>query len=151
MSTDRSAYMRNWHLENPRDRTEYHRKYRASVKKEVLSYYGINGVAQCCWTRCNVSDIDMLSLDHIRNDGNKDRERTGIVGGYFLYLKLRKEGYPKGFQTLCCNHQLKKALVWLRKKSKSNVKSTSCRRRTTTEANPIRPASHRSVVSRIIY
>ena len=133
--SQRSEYQKIWRSENPRDRREYFEGYRKAVKTTVLSHYGKAGIPACCWTGCNVIDLDMLSLDHVENNGNSERERTGILGGYPLYLKLKKEGFPEGFQTLCFNHQMKKAILVLReRKGQSYVKSASGGRWTTAKA-----------------
>jgi hypothetical protein len=50
----------------------------------------------------------MLSLDHVNNDGSKDRKRGT---GNNLYLSVEREKYPDGFQTLCHNHQWKKEIM----------------------------------------
>jgi hypothetical protein len=84
---------------------------RAQIKIEVLSHYGPDGKLQCCWPGCEVADIDMLSLDHVRNDGAKDRNTHRGAGGVVLYQRLLRAGFPDGFQTLCHNHQWKKELM----------------------------------------
>jgi hypothetical protein len=81
----------------------------ARTKHAVLSHYGLNGQPQCCWPDCTITDSDMLSLDHIANDGALDRARG--VGGIKLYRELVAMNYPEGFQTLCHNHQWKKELM----------------------------------------
>jgi hypothetical protein len=92
---------------------------RIEQKIEVLSHYGKNGQLQCCWEDCLVIDTDMLSLDHIDNSGNTDRKRKGsYTGGISFYKKLKRQGYPEGFQTLCHNHQWKKEI--LRRRSDIN-------------------------------
>jgi hypothetical protein len=48
----------------------------------------------------------MLSLDHINHDGATERKNVGM--GYNTYLRVIKQGFPAGFQTLCMNHQFKK-------------------------------------------
>lgn len=98
----RAANTALWRVLNP-GKTEAHNAQR---KTEVLTRYGKNGTLLCCWEGCEVCDPDMLSIDHINNDGSKDRNtrRTGNS----LYLSLEKDGYPEGFQTLCHNHQWKK-------------------------------------------
>lgn len=110
----RTAYHKKWRSENKELLSAYSYQYRLDLKLAILSHYGVAGKCQCCWPDCAVTDIDMLSLDHVDNDGNVKRKESGILGGYPLYVKLRKDGYPEGFQTLCLNHQMKKAIVLLR-------------------------------------
>lgn len=78
-------------------------------KVEVLTRYGRAGRCQCSWDGCDVVDPDMLSLDHINNDGAKEK-REGR-SGTGLYLRVVRENFPKGFQTLCHNHQWKKEIL----------------------------------------
>jgi hypothetical protein len=85
------------------------RKETFALKNEVLTYYGPNHVLQC--TFCDVIDIDMLTLDHVNNDGCADRRGKPYFAGIQFYRKLRQEGFPPGYQTLCANHQLKKEIL----------------------------------------
>lgn len=80
-----------------------------NIKKTVLSFYGKNQTLHCNWPCCDEIDIDVLTLDHIKNDGYKDRH--GNKGASKLYAKLIREQFPEGFQTLCANHQLKKEIL----------------------------------------
>jgi hypothetical protein len=84
-------------------------RYYLKLKTEVLSHYGPNGVVQCSWEDCDISDMDMLTLDHINNDGADDRRVKR--GGRIFYARLRKNGYPDGLRTLCHNHQWKKEMT----------------------------------------
>jgi hypothetical protein len=95
------------------------RERMAALKLEVLTYYSPEHVLGCCWENCTVTDIDMLSLDHINNDGAEHRRslNIGAKGGEKLYRWAKKESFPDGFQTLCMNHQLKKQLLYLRSKT----------------------------------
>src|ERR1700681_4953946 len=72
--------------------------YVLKVKEEVLTHYGKNGRLQCCWENCEITDIDMLSLDHIENDGAEHRRKIGNQGGIRMYTQLRQLAYPSGFQ-----------------------------------------------------
>lgn len=86
------------------------------LKIHVLTHYGVGGKLQCYWEGCTVTDIDMLTLDHIENDGAEHRRgytKSGRGGGNVLYDHLIREGYPAGFQTLCANHNLKKHIMTL--------------------------------------
>jgi len=94
--------------QNSRDK--YAKLWSAQLKIETLSHYGKRGRPQCCWRNCNIVDIDMLSLDHVENDGAKARKGRN-KGGVCWYSELRKNKFPKGFQTLCFNHQMKKEIL----------------------------------------
>lgn len=93
-------------------KTEIKNRERERLKFEVLSHYSPNGVLGCCWEGCIVTDIDMLSLDHINDDGNTHLDKYGKrMGGTFLYRWAKANGYPDFLQTLCMNHQQKKKVV----------------------------------------
>lgn len=87
----------------------------ASIKLEVLSHYSPNGVLGCSWETCKVCDIDMLTLDHVNNDGAALRKVHGAGGATYYYVK--QHGYPEGYQTLCWNHQWKKEILHRHRKS----------------------------------
>lgn len=96
------------------DVVERNRKSRAwngQIKAECLSHYGPDGILQCSFLGCEVCDIDMLTLDHVNNDGAEDRKTGRNSTGVRLYWLLKREDYPSGFSTLCCNHQSKKELL----------------------------------------
>ncbi len=85
------------------------RKRDRKIKIETLTYYG-DGKLQCTWSGCNVSDLDCLTLDHVKNNG-RDHRAKGFPTGVPAMRCLRKLEYPNGFQTLCANHQLKKEIL----------------------------------------
>ncbi len=68
-----------------------------------MTYYSGGSVACVC---CGESEMLFLSLDHIHGGGNEDRKVRG--SGVKLYTKLRKAGYPGGFQVLCFNCNMAK-------------------------------------------
>lgn len=78
--------------------------YALSVKTSAINMYS-NGDASCKW--CKQADMDMLCLDHIKNDGKNHRLVTGKKGMYF-YKYLRDHDYPIGLQVLCYNCNIKK-------------------------------------------
>lgn len=80
----------------------------ADRKLRVLTHYGKNGELKCCWEGCEVSDMDMLTLDHVNNDGAKQRETSGWAD---QCAWTERHGLPEGYQTLCWNHQWKKELT----------------------------------------
>lgn len=78
------------------------------LKEAVVNIY-TNGEATCRW--CGQGDLDVLTVDHIANDGAKHR-KTITTGA--LYRWLRNNGYPSGFQILCFNCNVKKRMEFLR-------------------------------------
>jgi len=85
--------------------------YVSKLKIETLTHYGPNQELKCSWPECTVVDIDMLTLDHVNDDGNLERRGSRYQGGCGTYQQLRTRGFPPGYQTLCANHQLKKELL----------------------------------------
>ena len=82
-------------------------EYRVVLKLHVLTLCGPSGHLQCSWPDCTVTDPDMLSIDHVHNDGSKHR-----ISGNELYRQIKRDGNSAGrFQTLCYNHQWKKELM----------------------------------------
>ncbi len=79
---------------------EAQEKYRSKLKDEVLLHYG--GV--CAY--CGFSDKRFLTIDHI--NGVDKKERKNERAGYGLYLRLRRDNFPKGFQVLCFHCNTKK-------------------------------------------
>lgn len=77
------------------------KKYRQKLKEEVFNAYG--GVVCVC---CGIKNINMLELDHINNDGSKNRkELFGKNSCAQFYFTMRKQGFPPGLQVMCasCN------------------------------------------------
>jgi hypothetical protein len=61
------AMKKAWENRNREKVNARHRKETMALKIEVLSHYGPSGNLQCCF--CDVIDIDMLTLDHVNDDG----------------------------------------------------------------------------------
>ena len=93
-------------------KSEYEYKRGAKVKVEVLTHYGKQGKLMCCWAGCSVHDIDMLTLDHLNDDGGKHLSTSGRkLTGTALYTWAKAQNFPALFQTLCGGHQFKKAII----------------------------------------
>ena len=106
------------HLEEQRD--AYRRWYqtvgkqreaeeRNTIKIEVLTHYG---KGKCACVLCGEARLACLSIDHISGNGCRERKQHG--SGFFglkFYKRLRKGGYPRGYQTLCMNCQFCKAVL----------------------------------------
>lgn len=71
---------------------------RLRLKIKVFDHYG----ATC--VHCNLDDITFLTLDHIANDGNKQRSEAGLkASGSAFYYWLQRNDYPSIVQVLCMN------------------------------------------------
>jgi len=68
-----------------------------SLRDEVFVAYG--GYRCKC---CGETEPRFLQIDHVNNDGAKHRRQMG-GGGNHLYLWLKRNKYPEGFQVLCAN------------------------------------------------
>jgi hypothetical protein len=121
----RSDNGRNWYLRNraltiaraktyaqehPEQEKARHRKKRANLKVEVLTHYGPEQKLKCNWPNCKIEDIDMLTLDHIRDDGAEHRRNLSRAN-MAVYWYVKRNAFPDGFQTLCHNHQWKKEIM----------------------------------------
>ena len=81
------------------------------LKLETLSWI-CQGPPTCC--RCGMSDIRVLTVDHIFGNGHDHRKLVKGNDSSALYRWLRQQGYPKElrdeFQVLCANcHLIKEA------------------------------------------
>ncbi len=88
------------------------RRQRQKLRTDVFNHYG----NRCC--RCGIDDPDVLTIDHIAQDGAKHRRsiaeqrgapegHRGRHSGYKFYQWLRANGFPPGFRTLCFNCNMK--------------------------------------------
>ena len=109
---ERKGYGARWAKEHPTQHRTHINKHRDTVKAEVLTHYSPNEILGCSWAGCAVNDVDMLSLDHINNDGCRHilPGKARKLSGKDLYRWAKREGYPDGLQTMCMNHQTKKAI-----------------------------------------
>jgi hypothetical protein len=82
------------------------------IKKTVFKHYSPNREIKCA--TCGISDLSLLTIDHINNDGYKDRKNNPAFrcGGHTLYRWLIINDYPVGFQILCHNCNWKKGRKW---------------------------------------
>lgn len=87
-----------WRKEHPEEARKYNREYqhklRQRVRQEAVAHYG----GKCA--KCGITDYRILQIDHINNNGY--RHRKEIKTGLFP-MWLKKHGYPKDYQILCCN------------------------------------------------
>lgn len=67
--------------------------YRRSKKAEAIRAYG--GKCACC----GEDKIEFLQIDHMNGGGSADH-RSATTS---IYSRLKKRGWPPGFQVLCAN------------------------------------------------
>jgi len=117
---------------HPQQRTPEQKRAKQNKKVErrkltVLTHYGPQGTLGCCWEGCSVTNIDMLTLDHLNDDGAEQRRALGKgkrVSNNRVYAWIKSNNYPEGFQTLCANHQLKKEMLKHREAKLKKEKNT---------------------------
>lgn len=92
-----------------RHHKEYRLKYRKYMikkreeqKKIVFEHYSKG--KNCC-ELCGITDIEVLTMDHI--DGNGTKHRKDIMKGDHIENWLIKNKFPVGFRLLCMNCQFK--------------------------------------------
>jgi len=79
------------------------------LKEEVFSHYG----GKC--SICNEADIDVLTLDHIDQQGSEHRRANKIGTGQETWRWVKKQGFPAAFRVLCFNCNTKAWRKFLRK------------------------------------
>ena len=85
-------------------------------KYRVLSFYSGGGIPICAnpfgvHTE-PLTDLDVLTIDHINGDGHKHKSPAGRrIGSYNLCVRLIRDDFPLGYQVLCGSCQMKKAII----------------------------------------
>jgi len=99
--TCKNEYSKQYFRENPNKIRHIKKKYHHSLKKKVLSILGDS--CECCGTNI----YEFLTVDHINNDGYKERNsNTGSRGIYRKVIKLYEENPDevfKRYRILCFN------------------------------------------------
>jgi hypothetical protein len=85
-------------LADPR-RLEKRKAEQAKVRRDVIEGYG--GECVCCGD----SYLPHLTIDHINGGGADERRQTC---GRSILRRLRREGFPPGYQILCWNCNMTK-------------------------------------------
>lgn len=99
----RLAYGKKWRDENPDKMRLYRQAHKNKLRKETFEAYG-GAKCRCC----GEAERRFLTIDHINNDGAKERREMNNRGGYASYARLRARGFPGGYQVLCFNCNMAK-------------------------------------------
>jgi hypothetical protein len=101
---------RQWGESNKAKRKESIRAHFENLKNAVINVL-TDGEGTCRW--CGQGDQDVLTIDHMNNDGAAHRREFG--GKHFtgrnIYRWIVQNDYPPGFQVLCCNCNTKKEIL----------------------------------------
>jgi len=71
------------------------------IKQEVLLQYSCKEYPVCA--HCGETDIKVLQIDHIKGNGKEERKKFKVSAGHNFYKRLKKVGFPEGYQVLCAN------------------------------------------------
>ncbi len=99
---DHPDYYQQWYKNNP----DYATVHNFELRLTVLQHYSKSDIPSC--NCCGENTLEFLCLDHINNDGNRQRMIHGI--GTRMYLWIIKNEYPTDFQVLCHNCNMAKGL-----------------------------------------
>ena len=88
---------------------EKRKEQRKHKKYDCFVHYSLYDYPQCSYPECNITDLDMLCIDHINNNGVEHRKEVNAYGSTF-YEYLIRNNYPEGYQDLCANHNQKKEM-----------------------------------------
>jgi hypothetical protein len=91
----RVAYMAKWRKDNAEGLKTLRQEKRTALVGRVMAAYG--GACACC----GETEPVFLTIDHINNDGNIERNAASSID---LYARIEKMGYPKDrYRVLCAN------------------------------------------------
>ena len=96
----KAALWKRWRAMHPERVHEIQKETRRRLRLEALSHYG--EACQCC----GVDEYEFLTVGHIGGLRPQDRGEgfaRGRLSGDALLKRLKKEGWPAGFETLCWN------------------------------------------------
>lgn len=96
----RSGWYKKLKENNPAEvqkRLDKCKEWRRSLKDEIFSAYG-GYKCNCCGER----ERGFLTIDHINGGGTAERRKEKL-GAYSAWSKLKKQGFPFGYQVLCMN------------------------------------------------
>jgi hypothetical protein len=78
-------------------------RYSRKLRLEVFTRL-CGGPPRCMCPGCTVTFIDFLTCDHVNGGGMAHRKENKLgQGAAQLWLWIKRNGYPKGFQVLCRN------------------------------------------------
>ena len=87
------------------------RRNQEQCKMDCFFIYS-DGYMKC--KKCGYENISALTLDHINNDGAKERKQFKLAGyGSTFFRYLKQNNFPDGYQVLCRNCNWEKHLEYI--------------------------------------
>jgi len=110
----------DWARENPVEHNIRCNKIKKKLKLETFAEYCDDAV-RC--RNCGEDDIDILTIDHVNDNGAEHRREIGLAGrgGYPFYQWLKNNSYPDGFQVLCYNCNFRKRNKQLKPENPTHI------------------------------
>jgi hypothetical protein len=96
----RYPYTMKYASEHREQARTYQIRLRRRLRWEVLTAYGGDPPKCAC---CGETFEVFLTIDHMNDDGGKQRKNGSHGAGLKFYRWLRNNEYPDGFQVLCFN------------------------------------------------
>lgn len=93
-------WQKDWRKRHPNYMKERGKYWANKIKLEVLIHYSGNPPRCVC---CGETHSIFLTIDHIKDDGAKQRKELNLKSGYLFYKWLIKNNFPEGYQVLCFN------------------------------------------------
>jgi len=111
--------VKNWIKQNPEKAKASRKKgyiknhekilQRAKEKRTKLKLEAYNAYGGAICACCGETNFGFLTIDHINGVTSKER-KTQMSHGWNICYWLKNQGYPSGFQVLCFNCNLGRAM-----------------------------------------
>lgn len=88
--------MRKYRAARPKHYAEQSRRAKQRLREKIFSVFG------CVCVQCGFSDKRALTIDHILNNGSKERAEIGERG---VWLRAINPQYQHEYRILCMNCQ----------------------------------------------
>jgi len=109
-----NSYHRGLYKKNRPEYIQRIERSQSALKERIFEHYG----KEC--QMCGESDLIVLTIDHINDDGAK-RRKNGEGKGFSFYRWIEDNEYPDDLQTLCRNCNWRKYIQNAQRLSRKGV------------------------------
>lgn len=104
------GYARKYRETHREQKNEYYRKNREkrnkinknfNLKLKLEVFHKLSDPIKCA--HCSITDVRVLCVDHINNNGREERRRLHTLGVYRKIVKMPLEKAREEYQVLCRN------------------------------------------------